>query len=149
MANQGSDDDLSPEELEEVEALIRLEDERDRRHREWRSMRVLRTATIVVGSLLLVSAFVWAASAVALPFFVHDSSGFESQKVAVWVEVLDNAQRTSLSVAAASLFILGGLLLVNELLRRTPWRPEPIEDDEGEGGPGLGLPASPEVARPG
>ncbi len=85
MANQGSDDDLSPEELEEVEALIRLEDERDRRHREWRSMRVLRTATIVVGSLLLVSAFVWAASAVALPFFVHDSSGFESQKVAVWV----------------------------------------------------------------
>ncbi len=149
MADQGSDDDLSPEELDEVEALIRREEEGDRRRREWRSMRVLRTATIVVGSLLLVSALVWAASAVALPFFVHDSFGFDSEKVAAWVDIIENAEATSLSVTYASLFALGGLLLAHELLRRTPWRPEPIEDDEGEGGPGLGLPASPEVARPG
>jgi hypothetical protein len=126
--DQGGFPELTEQELSEEEAgwLARLEaEERRRRRRFWLAIPLV----VLIGSVV-----VWLSASVALVFVGQQSTGFGSETgadVATW---LRNTAGVAQTFTFGTVYLLGGLLLYQEVRKRffpePPFPPVPPDVDE-------------------
>ena len=112
MSDEG---DISEEEARRIEEQLDREEEQDRRiRREWLRRRY-RQSIPLVAAIFFSAAVLWALTGAALPF-LQNSVLQERQR---FTEVVQKLNFAAQSVSYAGLFILGGVLIVTHLTRRT------------------------------
>ena len=115
MAPNHETDDVSDEELRRVEEELDREEERARRVRREKWRRRYRQSIPLVAAIFFSAAVLWALTGAALPF-LQNSVLQERQR---FTEVVQKLNFAAQSVSYAGLFILGGVLIVTHLTRRT------------------------------
>jgi hypothetical protein len=125
MPDEGGFEDVSDEELEEIDEELDEEEELDRAARR---EPVRELAVAVVSGVLLAAAAVWAVAGVLFAFVSRQS--FFSEGAAHFALRVTQVYTAARTVAYASLFALGGMLIAKLLGRSWPSAgPEPLLEE--------------------
>jgi hypothetical protein len=109
-------DELSKEDARRVDAELDREEERGRRARRARRRELYRSSLPVVATVFFAAAILWALTGAILPFL--QESAFPSGGGSA-TEVIRKINFAAQSVSYSGLFILGGVVIVTHLTRRT------------------------------
>jgi di/tricarboxylate transporter len=126
VGEEEGDESLSEDDLRQLTEEIEKEEALDEASRRLGRRRSARVALRIVGGIFLVAATTWAVTGAMLPFWSDSPFNTSSDEVARFVVRLREIYAAAQNVTYATVFALGGILIITYLLSKLGAASEPI-----------------------